>query len=86
MVSILILDLRLEHSNFGRLEQEIESLLQWISPLEPQKRHKDVRAKRLPNTGKWFLESDIFRNWRDGDEGPGAFGYGIPGAGKTVIR
>jgi hypothetical protein len=79
--------------NFGyfklteSLDQEMESLLQWISPLEPQIRHEDVRSKRLPNTGNWFLDSDIFRHWREDCKGVNIFGcYGIPGAGKTFIR
>ncbi|KAI5816207.1 hypothetical protein BZA77DRAFT_344472 [Pyronema omphalodes] len=68
------------------LDQEMESLLQWISPLEPQTRHQDVRSKRLANIGNWFLESEIFRNWRDDSDGVNIFGcYGIPGAGKTFI-
>ncbi|CCX31727.1 Similar to Putative ankyrin repeat protein RBE_0317; acc. no. Q1RJR6 [Pyronema omphalodes CBS 100304] len=68
------------------LDQEMESLLQWISPLEPKTRHQGVRPKRLPNTGNWFLNSETFQNWRDNSEGVNIFGcYGIPGAGKTFI-
>ncbi|CCX34027.1 Similar to Ankyrin repeat domain-containing protein 50; acc. no. Q9ULJ7 [Pyronema omphalodes CBS 100304] len=64
----------------------MESLLQWISPLEPQTRHQDVRSKRLPNTGNWFLDSETFRKWRDNSEEVNIFVcYGIPGAGKTII-
>ncbi|KAI5816100.1 hypothetical protein BZA77DRAFT_387813 [Pyronema omphalodes] len=68
-------------------DQEMEALLQWISPLETQKMHEDVRSRRHPNTGNWFLDSEIFRTWRDAPHGVGIFGcYGIPGAGKTFIR
>ncbi|KAI5808432.1 hypothetical protein BZA77DRAFT_348101 [Pyronema omphalodes] len=67
-------------------DQEMEALLQWISPLETQKMHEDVRSRRHPNTGNWFLDSEIFRTWRDAPHGVGIFGcYGIPGAGKTFI-
>ncbi|KAI5816856.1 hypothetical protein BZA77DRAFT_343876 [Pyronema omphalodes] len=70
----------------GSLDQEMESLLQWISPLKPQKRHQDIRSKRLQNTGNWFLDSEIFRNWRDDFHEVNIFGcYGMPGAGKTFI-
>ncbi|KAI5818441.1 hypothetical protein BZA77DRAFT_342841 [Pyronema omphalodes] len=68
------------------VDQEMESLLQWISPLEPHTRHQDIRSKRLKNIGKWFLESEIFRNWQDKSHEVNIFGcYGIPGAGKTFI-
>lgn len=66
----------------------MEDLLQWISPNGPQKRHRDVKLKRLANTGNRFLEMESFRNWRDNDdEKSNLLGcYGIPGAGKTLIR
>lgn len=64
----------------------MKKLLSWISPVEPQKRHQDVRSKRLQSTGNWFLETENFRNWRD-DKGSDILGcYGIPGSGKTFIR
>ncbi|KAI5818433.1 hypothetical protein BZA77DRAFT_243662 [Pyronema omphalodes] len=64
----------------------MESLLRWISPLEAHTRHQDIRSKRLKNIGDWFLESEIFRNWRDKSHEVNIFGcYGIPGAGKTFI-
>jgi hypothetical protein len=70
------------------LAQEVHELLRWISPLEPQTRHQDIRTKRLLNTGNWFLETEKFRQWRDGDgSGHYVLGcYGILGAGKKLIR
>jgi hypothetical protein len=65
----------------------MEDLLKWISPLEPQIRHQDIRSKRFGNTGNWFLELEEFQKWRNDDVGTVVFGaYGIPGAGKTVMR
>jgi hypothetical protein len=65
----------------------MENLLRWISPLELPARHHDVQLKRLPNTGNWFLETETFRRWRENDDGHKVLGcYGIPGAGKTLIR
>jgi hypothetical protein len=64
--------------------------MQWLSPLEPQQRHSDIATQRLPDTGEWFLQLDKFRNWCDsqitGDSGTVLTCYGIPGAGKTMIR
>ena len=61
-----------------------------LSPLEPLKRHQDVKLPRTKNAGTWLLKLDAFCEWRDsnaGEEGGHVFCcYGIPGAGKTVIR
>jgi len=67
-----------------------EQLLQLLSPLKPLKRHADVRSIRLENTGTWLLELECFRKWcdikaTDGSERISCC-YGIPGAGKTLIR
>jgi hypothetical protein len=69
------------------LAVEREEILKWLSPLEPRKRHQDVRASRLEDTGNWLLEMAQFETWRDGDSqsvNPLCC-YGAPGAGKTVI-
>ncbi|CCX15571.1 Similar to hypothetical protein TRIATDRAFT_235024 [Trichoderma atroviride IMI 206040]; acc. no. EHK49555 [Pyronema omphalodes CBS 100304] len=34
---------------------ELEKVLQSISPLEPYKRHQDIKSKQLDDTGNWFL-------------------------------
>ena len=72
-------------------DQEVYTLLQMLSPLEPLKRHQDIRASRLENSGKWLLQLDIFCTWSDMDTNqqrihPPFCCYGIPGAGKTFIR
>ncbi|KAF8421789.1 hypothetical protein EV426DRAFT_188790 [Tirmania nivea] len=72
------------------LDAEDEQLLQLLSPLEPLKRHADVRSIRLENTGTWLLELEYFRKWCDVQSTNGSERilccYGIPGAGKTLIR
>ncbi|KAI5816223.1 hypothetical protein BZA77DRAFT_293625 [Pyronema omphalodes] len=76
-------------SNFKlteNLDEEMQSLLKWISPLNPQTKHTYLRSKRVQNTGNWFLETEEFQNWRDGSDRIKILGcYGIPGAGKTFI-
>ena len=58
--------------------------------LEPLKRHQDVKAPRSKNAGAWLLKLESFGKWRDSDiieeNGYVFCCYGIPGAGKTVIR
>ena len=67
-----------------------EQLLQLLSPLEPLKRHVDVKSKWLENTGTWLLELECFRKWSDIKSIDGSARilccYSIPGAGKTIIR
>jgi len=67
-----------------------ETLLQLLSPLEPLKRHADVKSMRLENTGTWLLGPECFRKWCDIKSTDGSERilccYGIPGPGKTMIR
>ena len=62
-----------------------------LSTLEPRKRHHDVRSGRLTGTGEWLLEVEAFRIWRDSNASNALkdrflCSYGMPGAGKTVMR
>ena len=71
------------------LDDEGCQILQWLSPLEPQQRHRGVQADRLNSVGSWVLETSEFRKWRDAEDGSGEpvlFCYGNPGVGKTYIR
>ena len=72
-------------------DHRIVELLGMLTPLEPLKRHQDVKLPRSENAGTWLLRLESFRRWRDSqtleEEGGHVFCcYGIPGAGKTVIR
>ena len=64
-------------------------LLTILTPLEPLKRHQDVRLPRTENTCTWLLNLESFCQWRDShsiEDNEYIFCcYGIPGAGKTVI-
>jgi len=71
------------------IDDEGRQILQWLSPLEPQQRHHDVRADRLDGVGNWALETSEFRKWRDEEDGcvdPVLFCCGNPGVGKTYVR
>ena len=70
---------------------EKPEILAWLPPLEPQRRHKDIRTRRVDEVGDWLLQTEEYRNWsggiRDGKtDGSALFCYGGPGAGKTYIR
>ena len=50
-----------------------------------------MRASRLENTGTWLLEDERYCHWQGNDSivqdnDRVLCCYGIPGAGKTVIR
>ena len=71
------------------MDNRILELLKILTPLEPLKRHQDVKLPRSKGTGLWLLNLESFIEWRNSSaiEGNGVFCcYGIPGAGKTVIR
>ena len=81
------------HSNTVNFVTEIDvggdQTLQWLSPLEPQRRHQGVRTGRLDGIGNWVLETSQFRKWSDKEDGcvgPVLFCYGNPGVGKTYLR
>jgi len=65
-------------------------ILEWLSPLEPRVRHRDIAAQRLDGIGAWLLETEEFRRWhKAGREGESIhatlFCDGDPGVGKSYI-
>jgi SpoVK/Ycf46/Vps4 family AAA+-type ATPase len=74
------------------VEDEFDRILQWISPLGPHKRHEDIKSKRMKGIGSWFLKRDEFKAWyhadgdSDGNSNRVLACYGIPGAGKSLMR
>jgi len=68
---------------------EESELLRWLSPLESQDKHQDVRADRFDGIGDWLLHTNEFREWRGSEAGAGGavlFCSGKPGVGKTHLR
>jgi len=73
------------------IDDEKRQILEWLSPLEPNRRHHSVRNERIDVVGNWFLETDEFRKWSGACGGDGCdpqvlFCYGDPGVGKTYLR
>ncbi|KAG2006768.1 ankyrin repeat domain-containing protein 50 [Coprinopsis cinerea AmutBmut pab1-1] len=46
--------------------------------------HNDVKKKRIPATGNWFVNSKEYKDWK-ATKGAVLCATGIPGAGKTVL-
>ena len=77
-------------NNTYREKSEDNLLIQaWLSPLDPYKRHGDVRNLRLDGIGNWVLKTSEFESWHGGRDGPEKsvlLCYGSQGVGKTYIR
>ena len=64
-------------------------IIRWLSPLDPRRRHHDVRVDRQDGVGDWFLGTKEFREWRSNEGGAEKavlFCYGNLGVGKTYLR
>ena len=71
------------------LDEESLRIQAWLSPLEPHRRHQDVRDRRLDGVGDWVLMRNEFEAWlgtQDGSVGATLLCYGGQGVGKTYIR
>jgi len=78
-------------SNNYTMADEKSEILAWLSPLGPQRRHKDIRTRRVDKVGDWLFQTEEYRNWIGGiqggkSDGSALFCYGGPGVGKTYIR
>ena len=68
---------------------ERRNILEWLSPLAPRLRHRDVTRSQVEGVGNWLLRKEEFINWNTDEDGvasPVLFCYGDPGVGKTHIR
>jgi len=64
-------------------------VMEWLSPLEPENRHRGVPIDRFDGIGDWLLETSEFREWMWGEGGAEKavlFCSGNPGVGKTYLR
>ena len=71
------------------IEEESSRIQEWLSPLEPHKRHRDVRNGRLKGVGEWVLRRSEFESWCESQEEAAnrtLLCYGGQGVGKTYIR
>ena len=75
--------------NVGVAVADDGKITNWLSPLDPWRRHQDVRIERLDGVGNWLLETNEFQEWRRGEGGADKailLFYGNPGVGKTFLR
>ena len=70
-------------------DPENDQILRWLSPLEPDTRHRETHTTRFEGVGDQLQETSEFREWRGGVGGADKavlFCSGNPGAGKTYLR
>ena len=76
------------NNNFYGSDEDAR-ILQWLSPLELDDRHHDLRTRQFRGVGYWFLETSEFREWTGSDNRADKavlFCSGNPGVGKTYLR
>jgi hypothetical protein len=85
--------------NQDRLVRERLQILQWLAPSDQWHAHTAAGESREPDTGLWFLDGDLFKQWLE--EPASLYGYmvevcchcfhylsklnSIVGCGKTVL-
>ena len=75
-------------NNFYGSDEDAQ-IRSWLSPLEPNNRHRSVRTDRVDGIGSWLLGTSQFQEWRTGEGGADKavlFCHGSPGVGKTYLR
>ena len=68
----------------GQHDQEHETILKWLTPIDYAPQQSDYLKRRQPGTGQWLLDSAEYQAWLKTDKQT-LFCPGIPGAGKTIL-
>lgn len=77
-------DSLLTREQVRELGEEHQRFLNWLTPLEFGKELTDILRRRQEGTGKWFLQSQEFKEWTSTPQET-LFCAGVPGAGKTML-
>lgn len=68
MITWRILDI--VESMEDKLQQEkVQKILSWLSPVDFAKQQAEIFERRVENTGTWFLNSEKFKEWKQGGLG-----------------
>ncbi|KAI1780680.1 hypothetical protein F4818DRAFT_396473 [Hypoxylon cercidicola] len=66
------------------MSQAHEQIIKWLSPIDPWESYNSAVHRCHDGTGKWFLESTEFQDWRD-QPGRNLWLSGFAGSGKTTL-
>lgn len=65
-------------------EDEVERFQRWLNASDQSTSYQTALKAWDKDTGNWFLESDVFRDWQTTPTST-MWLHGIPGCGKTVL-
>ncbi|KAH1416219.1 hypothetical protein KXW31_004599 [Aspergillus fumigatus] len=66
------------------LDSQFDKVRRWLCPPDPSTNLNEAHKKRHQGTGSWFLENQIFKQWKTGKR-QHLWLHGLPGCGKTVL-
>ena len=69
-----------QHLRLSQGQEERETVLQWLSPLNFAPQQSELSGRRQEGTGEWLLKSREFQEWVS-LEGKSLVCQGMPGAG-----
>jgi len=70
----------MQHVKQNQLRRDIHK---WLSPPDPSTNHNIACATHHKGTATWFLEGNIFQEWKT--TGSLLWIYGKPGSGKSIL-
>lgn len=71
---------------WSQLERRMTDILDWLCPLSALQKHSDIKARRAPGTGAWFLQGEEVASWlRPESSNHELLCLGDPGVGKTNL-
>ena len=54
----------------SKTDDEGNQIKLWLSPLEPQRRHRSVQINRVDGVGDWLLGKSEFLEWSGSQQAP----------------
>jgi hypothetical protein len=73
-----------DQSNRWQENQDLQTILEWITPIDFTTQQSDFIRRRQEGSGQWLLDSSEFQTWLQTTKET-LFCPGIPGASKTIL-
>lgn len=70
-----------------RKDEESEWLeyLKWLSPIDFENQHREVRSGRLKDSAEWIMQHEEVAGWRHSGSSSMLLIDGVPGSGKSTL-
>lgn len=65
-------------------DKKLSELLHWLSPTPIALHHRAVADKRLPGSGQWLMDHQLFQQWESSSESSVLVLHGVRGSGKST--